>query len=219
MTFGYSRAEVLGQSVDMLYADPADGRRIHRTVLEAGRCTAEIVNVRKNGTTFLSLLAASTLRNGTGGLLGVMGVSRDITEAKRAEEELRKLDRMKSEFVDSVTHELRTPLHSIRGFVKLLLDGKVPDSETQNEFLGIIDEQGEHLGRLVDDLLEVSRINADHLELAQDRLSLRDLVHKTAQKLSNLARDKEIEFEIDVPSVLPTIKGDEQRLTQVLANL
>ena len=126
---------------------------------------------------------------------------------------------MKSDFLANASHELRTPLHSIKGFVKLLLDGQVPDPETQKEFLGIVNEQTEHLGSLVDDLLDVSGIDAGHLELRRDRLLVGQVIHKTVQKLNNLAEEKGIEFRIDVPAPLPTIKGDEERLTQVFTNL
>ena len=79
--------------------------------------------------------------------------------------------------------------------------------------------QREFPGSLVDDLLEASRIVHGHLELAHDQMSVGHVVHKTAQKLSNLAEDKGIEFEIDVPSPLATIEGDEERLTQGMTNL
>ena len=144
--------------------------------------------------------------------MGAVVVVHDVTRE-------RELEQMKSDFLANASHELRTPLHSIKGFIKLLLDGNGPDPETQKEFLGIINEQTEHLGSLVDDLLDVSRIDAGHLELRRDRLLMDHVIHKTAQKLSNMASDKGIEFKIDVPSSLPTIEGDEDRLTQVLTNL
>jgi len=84
--FGYSRAEVLGKHVNLLYADPSEGRRVHEATVRAGRLTSEIVNKRKNGQTFPSFLAASAMQDESGEFVGVMGVSRDITESKRAEE-------------------------------------------------------------------------------------------------------------------------------------
>ena len=87
--FGYSLEEVLGTHVDILYVNPRDGLVIHRTALERGRCTREVLNKRKNGELFPSLLAASVLRDAHGEPVGVMGISRDITERKQAEEALR----------------------------------------------------------------------------------------------------------------------------------
>jgi len=88
-TFGYSKEEAVGKCVDMLYADPSQGSRIHKAVRRTGRLTREILNKRKNGETFPCLLSTSVMQNAEGEFLGVMGVSRDITEQKMAEERLR----------------------------------------------------------------------------------------------------------------------------------
>ena len=88
--FGYSHEEILGQPVDLLYAEPSEGLAVNRSAIQEGRCVREIRNKRKNGEIFSSLLSASVLLNNERGLIGVMGVSRDITERKRADEELRR---------------------------------------------------------------------------------------------------------------------------------
>ncbi|MFC2000742.1 PAS domain S-box protein, partial [Chloroflexota bacterium] len=88
-TFGYSKEDVAGKHVDILYADPSQGLKVHETVRREGRLTTEILNKRKNGETFPSFLATSVVLDVNGEFLGVMGVSRDITEQKEAEEELR----------------------------------------------------------------------------------------------------------------------------------
>ena len=157
-------------------------------------------------------VASSVVTDAAERYLGEVMVVHDVTRE-------RELEQMKSEFLANASHELRTPLHSIKGFVKLLVDGQVPDPETQKEFLDIVNEQTEHLGSLVDNLLDVSRMDAGHLELRREPLSVGHVIHKTVQKLSNLAKDKGIEFRIDVPAPLPMIEGDEERLTQVLTNL
>jgi len=89
-TFGYTRAEVLGQDVSILYADPNDGTAINRAVVESGRGECEVSNRKKNGETFPGMLAASVVHDPTGNPIGVMGVSRDISERKRAEEALQR---------------------------------------------------------------------------------------------------------------------------------
>ncbi len=86
--FGYTRAEVMGNHVDMLYADPQDGWRVHEIASKAGQFTGEITNKRKSGETFPCFISASILRDSKGEILGIMGVSKDITESKRAEEAL-----------------------------------------------------------------------------------------------------------------------------------
>ena len=88
-TFGYEAKEVLGKHVNALYANPDEGMKIHKTTIENGRYVHEVLNRRKNGETFPSLLSSSVLQNAKGEMIGVMGVSRDITEKKRADQALR----------------------------------------------------------------------------------------------------------------------------------
>ncbi|MCH8919189.1 MAG: hypothetical protein IIA23_00575 [Chloroflexi bacterium] len=131
----------------------------------------------------------------------------------------RELQRRQSEFVSTASHELRTPLHSIRGFTRLLLDGNVPDLETQREFLTIIDEQSEALSELVNNLLDVARIEAGRMEMRKEPLSLDDLVGKTIARFGPTAEERAITIETDLPPDLPAVEGDIERLGQVLANL
>ncbi|NOZ06923.1 MAG: PAS domain S-box protein [Chloroflexi bacterium] len=88
--FGYRQEEVVGQPIDVLYADPEEGRAVHDTTVEQGSCRQEVLNKRKDGQTFPALISASVLRDAEGAPVGVMGVSRDVTEQKRAEEVLRR---------------------------------------------------------------------------------------------------------------------------------
>jgi len=144
---------------------------------------------------------------------------RDITERKRAEEKLRELDRMKSEFLSNVSHELRTPLHSIQGFTKLMLRGKVPDAETQKEFLGIVDEQSQHLGTLINSLLDMSRLESGRFAVQKQLLPLKDIIHKAVESFYSLASDKGMVISEDIPVTLPEIEADGERLGQVMVNL
>jgi len=88
-TFGYNIKELFGKHVNILYADPEEGNKVHKTTVEQSRCVQEITNKRKNGELFRSLLSSSVLRNVKGEMIGVMGVSRDITEKNRADQALR----------------------------------------------------------------------------------------------------------------------------------
>jgi len=106
-TFGYRPEEILGRRADVLYADVQEGLDVHRTTIEQGRCIQEVMNRRKNGKVFPVFLSASLLRDARGELVGVMGVSRDITERKRAEAELRKYQEHLEELVEERTADLR----------------------------------------------------------------------------------------------------------------
>lgn len=100
--FGYRKEEVLGRPVDLLYADPEEGHRVHDHTVVNGHCLREIVNRRKNGEPFPSVLAASVLLDDRGTLAGVMGISRDITKAKQAEEKLRQQQRLQQSILDTL---------------------------------------------------------------------------------------------------------------------
>lgn len=105
-TFGYSSEEVLGKHIDTLYADPNEGLRISKAISETGKFTGEVINRRKNGETFPSFISSSALYDMDGNLLGVMGISRDITEIKKAEEELKRYRIHLEELVKERTAEL-----------------------------------------------------------------------------------------------------------------
>jgi PAS domain S-box-containing protein len=143
----------------------------------------------------------------------------DITERKQAEEKLRQIDRMKSEFLSNVSHELRTPLQSISGFARLMLRGEVPDPETQQEFLQIIDSESQHLGNLINSLLDMSRLESGRFEINKRLLPIRDTIVDAVRSFHSLARDKNIVLGEDIPENLPEMEADGDRLRQVVINL
>jgi PAS domain S-box-containing protein len=147
------------------------------------------------------------------------GIFRDVTEAKQAEEAKRELDRLKSEFISNTSHELRTPLQSIMGFTRLMLQGKVPDPETQREFLTIIDEQSARLAELINDLLDVSRMESGRFNIEKQTVSIKDVVHSAVQELDSLAHDSGITIVEDMSATLPETEADEKRVKQVMVNL
>jgi len=150
---------------------------------------------------------------------GALDKQRLVEEKRRAEEALRELDRMKSEFISNVSHELRSPLHAIRGFTKLLLEGKVPYPEIQREFLSVIDKQSQRLGVLIDGLFDLSRLESGRFQIQKQRLSIRDVIHKAVESFYSLASDKGIVISEDIPATLPEIEADGERVSQVMVNL
>ncbi len=148
-----------------------------------------------------------------------MTVLRDITERKRAEEASRELDRIKDDFFSNVSHELRTPLHSIKGFTTLMLRDKVPRAETQKEFLGIIDSQAEHLTRLIDNLLDMSRLESGRFLIDKQPLLIKDLTRKVIDGFYSLASEKGMTISEDIPEILPEVEADGERVSQVISNL
>lgn len=144
---------------------------------------------------------------------GVVAVLRDITAQKE-------LERMKSNFLSVVSHELRTPLHSIKGFVEIILMGKTgPVTELQEDFLRTVRTQTTVLQRMIDDLLEFSRMEAGRVRLHLSEVSLSAMAQSVAAKLAPLAEEGGLQLFLDLADDLPEIDGDRMRLEQVLTNL
>ncbi len=144
---------------------------------------------------------------------GVVVVLRDITAQKE-------LERMKSNFLSVVSHELKTPLHSIKGFVDIILMGKTgPVTDLQRDFLGTVQEQTGHLQRLIEDLLEFSRLESGQVRLRPVPLPPAELAAVVVDKLAPLAQKKGLALTGDLPENLPEIEADPMRLEQVLTNL
>jgi signal transduction histidine kinase len=156
---------------------------------------------------------ASPVLDSSAEVTGVVAVLRDITVQKEVE-------RMKSNFLSVVSHELRTPLHSIKGFVEIILMGKTgPVTELQEDFLKTVRTQTTVLQRMIDDLLEFSRMEAGRIKLNLEEISLSTIAHGVATKLAPLAEEGGLTLFMDFPEDLPTIDGDRVRLDQVFTNL
>lgn len=139
-------------------------------------------------------------------------VFHDITE-------LRRLEKIRKDFVANVSHELRTPLTSIKGYVEALLDGGNDDPETAVNFLTIILKQSDRLNLILEDLLELSKIESGRVSFKEEPLDLRSLIERTLSMIKPLADKKDHRLVSQVDDRLTPITGDEGRLAQVLTNL
>ncbi len=158
-------------------------------------------------------ISLSPVYDDDGSVIGAVGVGRDISEMKR-------LERVKSEFIASVSHELRTPLASILGYAEILLRGRPgPLTAVQQEFVQTILDGSQRLKLLVDDLLDVSRIEVGKFRMTFDDIDLEEVIRRAEETIRPLAEKADITVKVDVPPLLPTIEGDEQRIGQVLDNL
>lgn len=145
---------------------------------------------------------------------------RDRTaELEKALDDLKRLDEMKDAFVSSVSHELRTPLTSIRSYSEVLLEYEDEAPETRREFLGIIKLESERLSRLIEDVLDISRIQSDGMIWNDEEVCLNDLIDYVAHVLQNQATLKNIRLHLDVTPGLPRVFADKDRIEQVFQNL
>ncbi len=147
---------------------------------------------------------------------GIIFASRDITQRKQAEKELKELDLLKTEFLSTAAHELRTPLTSIQGFSEILFTRDlIPDR--QRRYAKMINEQAVQLAEIIDSLLDVSRLEAKRrLTLTPEPINIGELIHKTVTPLAEASPTHPIRVEV---MDLPAIVGDSSRLAQVIKNL
>jgi two-component system phosphate regulon sensor histidine kinase PhoR len=143
---------------------------------------------------------------------GAVVVLHDITE-------LRRLERVRRDFVANVSHEFRTPLTAIQGFAETLLAGAMDDPQNRERFLEIIVEHSRRLARLTEDLLKLSKMDADRLELEIRRVSVSQLIESCIETTQHRAAEKEIAISVKPINGVPDIAGDRRRLAEVLQNL
>ena len=140
-------------------------------------------------------------------------------ELEEANDELKELDRMKDSFLSSVSHELRTPLTSIRSFSEILLRYEEEDRDTQKEFLGIINSESERLTRLINDVLDLSRIEAGGMVWNDGILLVQEVVRDLLPAQRRLLEEKSLRLKLDLPEDLPPVFVDRDRIQQVITNL
>ncbi|GAC1476674.1 MAG: response regulator [Ktedonobacterales bacterium] len=203
----------LSDQVARIFADPAAFiGRVTGTVDDTQGQFTEVVAQQWPEQRELELYT-SPVHTASGDHLGRLYMFRDVTHE-------REVDRMKSEFVSLVSHELRTPLTSIKGYVDLLLDGDAGDvNEEQQEYLEIVRNNSDRLVALINDLLDVSRIESGKIELQRAAVDLAHLIESTVSSLRPQIDAKGQHLSLDLAPALPTIMGDANRVTQILTNL
>ncbi len=190
---------------------------IRRAMLNAWQ--GEVTAQKHSGETFTSAVTASGIRSEAGHLIGISFVIRDITSQKQRELELERSNKLKSDFLAHMSHELRTPLTSILGFSSVLekqIFGAL--NLKQGQYIGQIHRSGQHLLNLINDILDLSKIEAGQMELEIGSIDLQEVCHSAIELVSETARIRNIT--IDQRS-LPTchLPADELRIRQVLLNL
>jgi len=143
---------------------------------------------------------------------GAVLLFHDVTELKR-------LEQIRRDFVANVSHELRTPISSIKGYAETLIDGAVDDKELAEEFVGIIQAEADRLAKLIEDLLDLSRLESGKLDLHPVRCSVKDIAERVIRDQKEAAGEKSIAVREDIPEDIPDIMADPAMITQVLINL
>jgi PAS domain S-box-containing protein len=217
---GYTRDELIGQSVDLINltpGDPAERAEYLRRIRQSGALQLETFHRRKNGEVFPVEVVTSLIT--LGGREVVLGIDRDITERKRAEEAERAFLRTKEDFLVSASHSLRTPMHTLMGFLELLAEGQVDDPEVQKDFLGRALKDARHLADLVEKVVGTAKMEAGTVELDLVAVSVGDLITDTLQAYEGVAREKGIELSWESREPTGLIRVDRARMRHALSNL
>jgi PAS domain S-box-containing protein len=234
---GRSAAEALGCALSTLI--PSAPRRLSwEEVLEKVRGGETIRNyeagpIWRGGRQIYLSLTVSPVRDSQGRVASVAAIARDITRHRHLEYQLRlknqilseqnrrveAANRMKSEFLAGMSHELRTPLNSVIGLAEMMYDGKLgPVSEHTKEYLGDILDSSRHLLRLINDVLDLSKVEAGRLEFRPEPVALDRLIDEARDALRLLAARKQIEVAVEVTPEVKQVVADAARLKQVLYN-
>jgi PAS domain S-box-containing protein len=191
---------------------------IDRAMATRERQTYELATVLPNGEAMVRQWAVVPLASPDGHIRRIMAMSHDITAQRRLVDELREADRLKSEFIAVLSHELRNPLAAIRTSL-YVLEELLPRNETSGEMRRIINRQVDHLVRMVDDLLDVTRIAQSKIKLQRRRLDVRRLVRETVEdNRAHLERDG-VRVRVRLPRAPLYVDADGARIAQVVTNL
>lgn len=201
--------EVLHQPLQEIQSCPSLGA-LFREAMEAGEQRWGEFTLA--GGKIVLLARVAPLLEEEKGIYGAVGVLQDITEFK-------KLEQLRRDFMADVSHELRTPLTSIQGFSEALLDGMAGDKPVQEEYLKVIHRESLRLNRLINELLDLARLEAGKISWELNPIEVPDLFAGVLFKLKPQLAEKQIRVEQEIAPDVPVVPGNEERIEQVLSNL
>src|SRR5437773_7026733 len=223
---GCTRDELIGAPFKSHFTDPERAEAGIKLVLSEKKVTDyELTACARDGKQTVVSYNATTFYDRDRTLQGVFASARDVTERKRVEVELRQAkaaaesaSQTKSDFLASMSHEIRTPMNAIIGIADLL--AKTPLSPEQDKYVQIFRRAGDNLLNLVNDILDLSKVEASQLELERTGFSLNDLLEKVKEMVAIRAHEKGLALVCEIaPNVPNDLVGDPTRLRQVLLNL
>jgi len=232
--FGYRQEEILGKNVIGTIVAPADssGRDLKAMIDDMAMHPAEYVenkneNILRSGERVWIAWTNKAVLDKDGRVKEIICIGNNITKLKQAEEEILKAkeaaesaNKAKSSFLANMSHELRTPLNAIIGFSELMKDESVGAiNEKQKEYLGYVWESGKHLLSLINDILDLSKVEAGKMELELSEFDLRELFKKSLMFVSDRAARKAVTLLTDINENVGLIRADERKIKQVIFNL
>lgn len=210
---GYAELEVVGRSAGFLRSGESRPHILNEleAAMQAGEAwQGEIVNRRKDGTTYDALVSITPILDDQGQPVSLVGVQHDISA-------LKEVDRLKSQFVSDVSHELRTPLTNIRLYVDLL--SQFEREKRAFEYLETLNRESDRLAHLIDDLLSLSRLESGATDFDAGPVDVNQLLRALYDDRRELASTRGLSLQMDADDDLPLVIGDPRLLNQILTNL
>ncbi len=225
---GYKRDEVMGKTPRILKSgahDDAFYDDMWSTIKSGKQWHGELINKKKSGDTYYEEMTISPVFDNEKVVTNFVAIKRDITERKQAEDEIEqaryhaeKANKAKSEFLANMSHEIRTPMNAIIGMADLLFETEL--TKEQEKYITTYRNAGENLLSIINDILDVSKIEAGHLELESTGFGIHKVMEHTREIMAFRAKDKNLEILLDIAQDVPQrIIGDPLRLQQVIINL
>lgn len=245
LTTGYAALDVIGRNCRFLQGDDRDQQGVHEirhAINNEQPVTVVIRNYHKSGRLFYNELSLAPIHSEAGELTHYVGMITDVTERIESEVKIQKQNavlvetnadlaiarkqaeeatRLKSQFLATMSHELRTPLNAIIGYTEIQLAGMTGDiTEEQRDYQERVLANADHLLNLINDVLDISKIEAGRLELVRKVFNLRDWVSDIDNQTRVLADEKSLQFKVEVDARMPErIVGDPARIKQAVINL
>jgi len=220
---GYELDEVIGQTPGLLNSGQQDAsfyQDMWQVIKTGETWSGTLRNVRKNGEPYWARLKISPVKDEKGKVIKFVGIETDISDFIEAKEKAEQASKAKSDFLSSVSHELRTPLNSILGFSQLIALNKTnPLSERQKTQLDHIHNAGTHLLHLIDEVLDLAKIEAGKMAYRIERIAIEDILHDCLTYIETAHKQMNITLQDETIKPLPRILADDMRVRQVLLNL
>lgn len=212
---GYQREEVIGKNPRILQSGQTTiekYKQLWETIASGREWRGEFLNKKKNGELYWEAASISAITNGKRGITHFVGVLDDITERK-------KMERLKDEFVGTVSHELRSPLAIIKWSIGHLKDGLAGSVNEEKEVIESISRNCERLERMVNDLLDLSRLESGKAKGNRRPMNLIRILQETIQNFRKSAAKNRVILEMDLPPTLPDLYADADMVVQLVTNL
>ena len=220
---GYTAKEAIGQNPRILKSDqqPMEFyKNLWDTILRGEEWRGQFSNKKKNGEIFFEEASISAVKDEHGNIINFIAVKEDVTEKRATEEKAKEAMRMKSDFISVVSHELRTPLTAIKEGISIVADGITGEiNKDQQEFLDVAKRNVDRLSRLINDVLDFQKLDAEHISFELSTQNLNDVVREVIVTMSKMAEKEGVRLSEEEAQDLPMIKMDKDRIIQVLTNL